>query len=123
MKLNQKQQMWIDALRSGHYEQTTETLRSINKFCCLGVACDLSDISDWDDDDEYLGNSEGMPQEVADYYSFKSRFGEIKYSNGVSPFSDDEPDFESLAEMNDSGRYTFNALADFIEHHAEMVFD
>lgn len=33
---------WVPALRSGAYEQGKHCLRDAgNKFCCLGVACDL----------------------------------------------------------------------------------
>jgi hypothetical protein len=33
---------WVEALESGKYEQGRKLLRSLdNKFCCLGVACDL----------------------------------------------------------------------------------
>lgn len=32
---------WIRALRSGKYAQGTSYLRRADKFCCLGVACDL----------------------------------------------------------------------------------
>lgn len=33
---------WVDALYSGKYKQGMGQLRSIkNKFCCLGVLCDL----------------------------------------------------------------------------------
>lgn len=40
MKLNKKQfQLWIDALRSGDYKQTKETLEDSMGYCCLGVAC------------------------------------------------------------------------------------
>lgn len=34
-------QLWLDALRSGDYEQGTGRLRTGNRFCCLGVLCDL----------------------------------------------------------------------------------
>lgn len=34
---------WVDALRSGDYEQGTGTLRNRDdKFCCLGVLMDLA---------------------------------------------------------------------------------
>ena len=41
--MNQEiKQKWLAALRSGEYEQGTQTLRSFdNKFCCMGVLCDL----------------------------------------------------------------------------------
>ncbi len=43
--------IWLKALRSGEYEQTTTRLcrpRSDGVgFCCLGVLCDLSDDCPW----------------------------------------------------------------------------
>jgi hypothetical protein len=32
---------WIDALKSGDYNQGTESLCCNDSFCCLGVLCDL----------------------------------------------------------------------------------
>lgn len=32
---------WTDALRSGKYKQTKNTLQDAKGYCCLGVACDL----------------------------------------------------------------------------------
>lgn len=32
---------WIDALKSGKYRQAEGALRVKNRFCCLGVLCDL----------------------------------------------------------------------------------
>ena len=48
MKTDIKNQ-WLEALRSGHYQQGIRALRHINtqekdqpdQFCCLGVLCDL----------------------------------------------------------------------------------
>ncbi|EJD67128.1 hypothetical protein BB65665_12991, partial [Bacillus sp. 916] len=42
----QNVRVWIEALRSKKYEQGKGFLKTIdNKFCCLGVACDVvSDI-------------------------------------------------------------------------------
>ena len=39
--MNPQIQLWLDALRSGDYKQTISTLRYEDKFCCLGVACDV----------------------------------------------------------------------------------
>lgn len=33
--------MWVEALRSGEYQQKTGALRKGDGFCCLGVLCDL----------------------------------------------------------------------------------
>jgi len=38
---------WIDALRSGDYEQGVGTLNRDGKFCCIGVLCDLIDPDGW----------------------------------------------------------------------------
>ncbi len=32
---------WLDALRSGKYEQGAKRLRRNDAYCCLGVLCDL----------------------------------------------------------------------------------
>lgn len=32
---------WVDALRSGEYEQGTGTLHPDGQYCCLGVACEV----------------------------------------------------------------------------------
>ena len=48
---------WLKALRSGKYKQGRDALRIGNKFCCLGVLCDLVDSGPWveagDDFDDY----------------------------------------------------------------------
>ena len=32
---------WVAALRSGEYKKTTRRLRADDKFCCLGVLCEV----------------------------------------------------------------------------------
>ena len=39
--MNENAQKWIDALRSGEYQQSTSRLRTGDTYCCLGVACEL----------------------------------------------------------------------------------
>ena len=47
------EKVWIPALRSGDYKQGKGRLRdSKDRFCCLGVACDLIDPNAWD---QYTG--------------------------------------------------------------------
>ena len=33
--------LWLEALRSGEYKQGRGLLRDGNKYCCLGVLCDI----------------------------------------------------------------------------------
>ena len=47
MKAELKQK-WIEALSSGRYQQGSGVLRDKHdRFCCLGVLCDLVDASGW----------------------------------------------------------------------------
>lgn len=40
--VEEAQQLWVEALQSGRYEQATGVLQDdSSQFCCLGVACDL----------------------------------------------------------------------------------
>jgi len=40
-KLNPVAQKWVKALRSGKYKQGRNRLRKKDRFCCLGVLCEL----------------------------------------------------------------------------------
>lgn len=42
-ELGPNQLKWIEALESGKYEQGSMYLNKDNKFCCLGIACELFD--------------------------------------------------------------------------------
>jgi hypothetical protein len=42
-ELNPNAKKWVEALRSGKYEQGRNRLKTAhNEFCCLGVACELA---------------------------------------------------------------------------------
>lgn len=73
--------LWVDALRSGEYEQGKNVLRNIEKntFCCLGVLCDIAikqglpiktdTINDYSGDRvlKYNSNYENLPESVMDW--------------------------------------------------------
>ena len=42
-----RREVWCQALESGLWKQTAGTLRDVNRFCCLGVACDLISPTRW----------------------------------------------------------------------------
>lgn len=48
---------WLDALRSGKYQQGFCRLRSVDpsgdRHCCLGVLCDVVDPDGWEQSPEY----------------------------------------------------------------------
>jgi hypothetical protein len=97
---------WLDALESGAYQQCRGRLRGGDRFCCLGVGCDVSGIDRWVNDPGweskgmYLGHGGLMPPEVMEW------FGITEISFGV------------LAELNDSG-WTFAQIANYIRESPE----
>ncbi len=50
--------LWVDAARSGKYEQIYERLydghNGTIRCCFLGILCDISGLGDWNEDGEYL---------------------------------------------------------------------
>ena len=73
----QWKQKWIEALRSGRYHQGQGYLRSVfqdpdgnrgdpalDKYCCLGVLCDLVDPSGWDAGGSYYNKSYMPPRDI-----------------------------------------------------------
>jgi hypothetical protein len=98
----------IAALRSGKYTQTKSQLRSGNAFCCLGVACEISKLREWNENN-YFDEYYVLPNEVRDYFGFYNSHGGMRdYSLG------------SLSELNDKG-HSFAEIADFIEANWERL--
>jgi hypothetical protein len=115
---------WIEALRSGNYEQTQGALRKDDKFCCLGVLCDISGEGEWasesDDDGEigYVVPIERVGTQE-DLYGFHSSKDTVTFFGTLPLFIREEMNLNlievvKLAGFNDSG-YTFEDIADKIE--------
>lgn len=107
----------IAALRSGKYKQTTSKLRdSDGAFCCLGVACEISRLSKWNNIEiqgngnnfVYLDEDAVMPQKVREYYGFLDHTGAFQSRDGI--FHE-----YGLAAFNDMGR-SFKEIAKQIEY-------
>ncbi len=110
-------EQWAAALRSGKYKQGYDVLRTdTNKFCCLGVLCDLyvkdhpntiirlsHDNQCW----EYEGLTQHLPEKVMKWADIRTRDGKLlrgdKQSNSVT----------SLVLLNDHGE-TFDDIAQII---------
>lgn len=109
---------WVAALRSGEYEQGTDFLRqSNNKFCCLGVLCNLHAqahpkiAAKETDPTKYLDCDEMLPREVQNWAGMDSYEGY---------FVDKWGNLRSLAHLNDNGS-DFNKLANIIEKYYEQL--
>lgn len=65
------QRLWLKALESGRYKQTTGALQKGNEYCCLGVACRIykrfaplkTDVTSWGQT-EFDGKDGILPAKV-----------------------------------------------------------
>jgi hypothetical protein len=98
---------WVEALRSGEYQQGKMQLHKGDLFCCLGVLCALAVRAGADvevrkeyDDVFYDGDWSGLPKSVMDWSGMETANGFTKR--------------HLLIEMNDTGS-NFAEIADVIE--------
>lgn len=85
---------WVEALRSGKYQQGTGRLCWNGEHCCLGVLYDIAQPG-------------GMTPEVGECELLPSSFG----AKVGLPFSQED----NLARLNDWERKSFAEIADYIE--------
>ena len=116
-ELGPLQKSWVAALRSGKYEQGRLYLNLGGKFCCLGVACDISrDVLKLDvgvrklrsgkEVTWYNGAYDNLSSEVTEHFMFRSMHGGIR----------------KLITLNDSKGKTFDDIADIVEENPEHYF-
>lgn len=99
---------WIAALRSGKYKKTTGTLRTRdNRFCALGVLCDVIGPSKW--------HSQGP------FYKWGTQMSTLS-TEGMKLAGVDHPmvrlgseSGENILALNDSKGLSFLEIADIIE--------
>ncbi len=104
----QARALWVQALRSGDYKQTTGSLHDEHGYCCLGVACvvyqeHVGDLKVEEDNDETSYNNENcvLPVVVRDWLGLRAEGGSYVKSG--------------LVTQNDSVGADFDAIADIIE--------
>lgn len=104
-------QMWIEALRSGDYEQGESYLKDPEgRYCCLGVLADKTCWEIWNETEKST--------------SFEPHTGIVIKEHDRDIFWGETLDQDRfnlsfglqarLAEMNDSGKM-FNEIADYLE--------
>lgn len=116
--------LWLEALRSGKYEQGRLALRTVdNRFCCLGVLCDvyqkemkrqkkkqlnmeLSCAAPIPTQVYMYDNEEcTLPKIVMKWSGVKGHLGNVRYMEENT----------NLADLNDDRAMTFKQIADVIE--------
>ena len=118
--MNQEiKEKWVAALRSGKYTQGHASLCKDNKYCCLGVLCELA-VEEGittklvNDNHIYYGkykNNAYPPQEVCEWADFGKE--KCNYDYIKNP----EINGYRLDKYNDDLNKNFNEIADLIEAH------
>lgn len=111
---------WVNALKSGKYKQGHATLCFRDKYCCLGVACDISNRSTglkWGRDYElggygYGGSGESafLRKETIEYFGFKDQIGFSFTGN----FCDTQSAIVNLANLNDVYNWSFKKIGNLV---------
>lgn len=115
--MNENAKKWLVALRSGEYKQGRFDLRvGSNKFCCLGVLCDISGLGEWVKN-AYLGCTGTLPTEVCNWA------GLIASSPGFHGEGECDAWHRKtrLTALNDEGM-GFDEIADVIEKYQDQIF-
>lgn len=103
---------WLAALRSGEYKQGRGALRVGDKYCCLGVLCNLYDSSCWVES-EQAKSSEQPPL----YVYMLDEHGDVAFLPDTVAIAASLFKVQAeLTERNDNGE-TFAQIADFIEEN------
>jgi len=106
---------WVAALRSAEYKQGKDRLRMGDKFCCLGVACDISGLGKWVKGMIYKSSmgyaKSSLPGDVADWLGINRGDDLVHIGIGFKR--------NTLAYLNDSG-VDFNRIADIIEKNEQQ---
>lgn len=100
---------WVEALRSGDYQQTTGVLKDEYGYCCLGVLCELArqdgvvDLFDgyiYGDAERQIFDSSTLPQPVLEWADLP--LGDPEVYVGV------ERDFNLTSSMPNAKVYLTN---------------
>lgn len=114
--------LWVDALRSGEYTQTTKRLKTEEGFCCLGVLCNIFQQSHTDvqwkqeaSNISFLSKEADLPDEVSEWAEF-GHDDRIHLSPPITnPYITYKGQKISLTCANDSIKLSFKEIADIIE--------
>jgi len=113
MKLKKEfKRAWIEALRSGKYEQGFGQLATITydgscEFCCLGVAAAISGMNV----DDMMSKTLPPPEVGAEWW--EERPEDDKLVSNPPVYLDG--DMHTLSDANDFLQLSFNEIADIIE--------
>ena len=114
--LGPNQKKWINALRSGKFEQGRGYLNLFGKFCCLGIACEI-----FKDKTTAVGRAKTGPvlyngrEQLAPTYVMQSLCLYDRSGGDCVDYGN------ALAKMNDEGM-SFPTIADLLENEPQRFF-
>lgn len=104
---------WVAALRSGEYQQGTGALKSDDKYCCLGVLCDIfakETGKDWtalkDSPVMEFDGATGLPPNAVSEWAGLQTMNPIVLEGTIAT---------TLSNMNDGLGASFQTIARLIE--------
>lgn len=116
--LTKNQKLWLEALRSGLYQQSGHALEPYpQSYCCLGVACKVAEAHGvtvvYAEGKLSGGNLLDQPA-VMEWLSLRTPDGQIDPTNNKTA---------TLTSMNDVFHKPFADIADFIETGEHDLFE
>ena len=111
--------LWLDALRSGEYKPGRGQLRTVNeRFCCLGVLCDLAAKDggrQWSDPATYSCSNPSYNYEIGNT-SYPPTI--MMYYLGITEHAMSVIAIQNDAHVNSNGKHHFSIMADWLETKA-----
>lgn len=106
-------QKWVEALRSGRYQQGKKFLRYTSvgygdQYCCLGVLCEISGLAKWQ-------AGPGEEPFMADFGNEKS--DDLIPEGAMEKLGLSQVSHDHLWWLNDHGGSSFPFIADWIERN------
>ena len=122
---------WLQALRSGEYRQGQHALYWGEKYCCLGVLCDLHSKqtgTSWEEapgcrfEHTYMSASGLLPPEVVEWAGLDEgsrvlvKVGYRTHFDIALPIPQFGKSEARVSELNDDGK-SFKEIADLVEEY------
>lgn len=111
---------WVNALKSGEYEQGTDFLNKDGEFCCLGVLCDLYNKEtgiEWEDAKWEDAKNQAPKHKIKSFLGQQAVLPSVVVE--WAGLENDNPlilGYESLASINDKYE-SFKEIANLIEKY------
>jgi hypothetical protein len=111
--------LWLEDLRNNPELQGKYALCSGDRYCCLGRACEVAITNGLlvhkkhhrGNVFKYNNETLVLPEEVKNWYGFKSRCG--GYAEEIV----------DLTDKNDEEKLSFSEIADYVENNIDKIFN